>query len=73
MKKYNERRFPKLRKRMRDMHITQKDLAESLCITYDMVSARMTGRTPFRYNEVAVICDRLCIENPRQYFEEHGT
>ena len=60
--------FPKLKGRMREYGISQKEMARKLGISEASLNYKINGKVDFKVNEAKIICKILEIENADAFF-----
>lgn len=62
----------KIRAKMTELNITQKDLALKLGISIQNLNAKLNGRAVFNISEAAKITNILKLEDPVEVFFTHN-
>lgn len=60
--------FDKLKGKMTEGHVSQKNMAQSLGITVQALNAKLNGRSQFTLGEVVKITDLLSLKDPVDIF-----
>lgn len=54
---------------LRERHITRKALADRVGVSVKTINNKLSGRTPFQFWEVRILCDFLGLGNPLDWFD----